>query len=72
MVAWVKFGFSFNKVPCSLFGKSFSSKGATSGVFECFFLGDRFPVFLRVDVAWSIFIFIINDHSERAYYDLKT
>lgn len=64
--------FLFDKVPCSLFGKSFASEVATIGVLECFFSGDVIPVFLGVDVAWSISLCRIDDGSEGACDDLST
>lgn len=63
--------FLFDEVPCSLFGKSFASEVATIGVLECFFYGDVIPVFLGVDVAWSISLCSIDDRSEGACDDLS-
>lgn len=65
---WV---FLFDKVPCSLFGKSFASVVATRRVLECLFFGHGIPVFLGVYVAWSISLFTIDDRSEGACYDLR-
>ena len=64
-VARVKSGFLlFDKIPCSLFGKSFASKVATRGVLERFLFGDGIPVFFAIDIAWPISFFSIDYRCE--------